>query len=148
MSTPVYTSHDLVQTAVLAALNALNPANNAHWDVAPAGTVARLALVDDLNPDAAPLTRVYVAQHQDGPGERSPRLRSAGWAGLVVVRCLSRTQSVAQAGYALAVTAMAALTSPTGYAIRARFDRQIPIPVTDRIYTSAGQWELFVRRVP
>lgn len=137
MPQPVVTAVDILEDQIMAALAVLDPIGNAHWDVAPAGTVA--ALADGL-------TRVYVAQSQDAGGAQARLLNSAGWAGLVLVRCMSRDKAVARFGAVLAYAAIATLASPAGYQITTKYDRQIPIPVADRIYTSAAQWAITIRR--
>lgn len=134
---PVVTAIDILEDAIVAALATLAPTGNAWWDAAPAGTVQELA---------NGLARVYVAQSQDAGGAQAPLLNSAGWAGLVVVRCLSRDKAVARFGATLAYAAIAGLASPTGYTITTRYDRQIPIPLADKIYTSAAQWAITIRR--
>jgi hypothetical protein len=144
MPAPTTTALPIVEDAVLAALNALAPAGAASWGAAPINTQGNLKRPTS---DPEHLSRVYVAQHQDGGGRPAPLLGSEGWEGLVVVRVLSGDRARARAGYDLAVTAMAGLVSPAGYHIGVRFDRPIALPVVDRIYAYAGQWRLTVRRV-
>lgn len=141
MTAPTTTALRLVETAVLAALNALAPAGSAWWGVAPTGTVARLSAA------TSPLSRAYVAQHQDGGGQPLRHLHSDGWEGLVVVRVLSADDARAWAGFDLAVAAMDTLTGPSGYVVRAAWDRPIALPTVNAIVARAGQWRVTVRRV-
>jgi len=141
--TPVTAALDIVETAVLSALNALTPANAAFWNAEATDLYRRLVL-----PSGQPgaLSSAWIAQHQDGGGQRDPRLNSQGWGGLVVVRCLSRTRATAYAGLQSAVTAMGSLAPATGYTLTASWDRPIAIPKADNIYTAAGQWRVYIRR--
>jgi hypothetical protein len=138
---PIVTALDLVEIAVLAALGALGPA---YWGAAPVDTVGRLRLPES---QGTHLARVFVAQHQDGGGQEAPLLGSRGWTGLVTVKVFSASPVAARTGYALAADAMAALTSPAGYALTADWRRPLDLPTIDRIIARAGVWELTLRRV-
>lgn len=140
---PIPTALDIVEDAVLAALNALTPTGSAYWGAAPVDTVGRLS---QPPAQAAHLSRVYVAQHQDGGGREAALLGSRGWEGLVTVRVLSADLARARAGFALVVTAMAALASPAGYALRAEWRQPLDLPTINRIVARAGIWELTLRR--
>ena len=140
---PITTALEVAEAGILAALNALAPIGMADWDVAPVGTVGQLL---QLPAATSYRSRVYVAQHQDGGGMQDNRLASAGWSGLVVVRCLSARADYAALGMALIVTALATLTAPAGYALHAQYDRPIAIPVVDTIATRAGQYRVTIRR--
>lgn len=142
---PVTSALALAEDALLTALSALAPVGHAHWDLAPTGTVGQLM---QPSGNSAYLQRVYVAQHQDGGGQRDRFLSSDGWAGLIVCRCMSASVASAQAGYVLIVGALATLSTAAGYAIHAAFDRPIAIPFADRVYTRAGQWRVTIRRIP
>lgn len=141
MTAPVIAALELAEDAVQAVLAALSPAGNAAWGLAPVGTVGRLLATPAL-------TRYYVAQHQDDGGQRDRYIHSDGWAGLVVVRVLSASDAAARAGFVLATAAMAALSSPAGYAIRARWSKPVAIPPDgDHIHTRASLWRVTIRRI-
>ena len=153
MATPITTALDILEDAILVALRGVSPAGQgwqawdagvaAAWGVAPADTVRRLGL-SETDDDYLPYA--LVAQHQDGGGRPDSRIHEAGWAGLIVIRSLSRDDARARAGLARAVTQAAALTSPTGYALSLVWDRPIAIPLADKVYARAGQWRARVRR--
>jgi hypothetical protein len=147
--TPITSALELAQDAITAALGALVPVGAAWWDAAPASEklVSRLRAAITPLTGVTPLACAYVAQHQDGGGRPVRYVADEGWAGLVVVRVLSATDAGARAGLALAVGAMAALSSPAGYALSARWDRPISVPRDpDGIYTRAGQWRVSIER--
>lgn len=140
--TPVTTALEVAEDRILAALAACAPAGYAYWDAAPPDTIEALMAPIEA---AGAVNRVYVAQHQDGGGDRDPLLRSDGWAGLVLVKVYARTDALARAGFALAVTAMGALTSPTGYRLDARFRRPQALP-RELVAARGGLWQLTIRR--
>jgi hypothetical protein len=129
-----------MEAVILAALNALTPTNNAHWYVAPPGTAQRMA--------TGGLTRVFVAQHQDGGGAPNPLVNSQGWQGLVAVRCMSRDAAQADSGLSAVALALAGLASPSGFSFITNWVRPIAIPVDNAIYTRAGLWRVSLRRTP
>lgn len=139
MAVPIYTALSIVEYAILSVLVVLAP-GAVWWNVAPHGTADQVY--------AGTLTRAYVAQHQDGGGELNARLHSAGWSGLVVVRCLAADDTTARVGLARVVPAMAVLASPAGYQLQTRFDRALAIPIQDQIATRAAQWRITIRRIP
>lgn len=143
--TPVTAALEVVENAVLAALGALVPTGAAFWNAEATSLYSRLALPP---PTPTALACAWIAQHQDNGGQRDPRVNSHGWRGLVVVRCLSRTQATARAGLQSAVPVMAALAPPTGYTLNATWDRPIAIPKSENIYTAAGQWIVTIRTRP
>lgn len=132
---------DIAEDVILPALRRLGPA---WWGVAPEGTAGDL-----LRPASDPLhlRRVFVAQHQDGGGQSAPHLRSAGWSGLVTVRCLSAEDADARDGRDRAHTAMLGMASPAGYGLRARLAGWVP-PGRDRdgIYVRGTVYEVTLRR--
>ncbi|HYF54180.1 MAG TPA: hypothetical protein VEA41_07970 [Salinarimonas sp.] len=146
---PVTAALELAEDAITAALNALEPTGEAHWDGMPVGDVKRLQAYG-FNP-AAPggLARCYVAQHQDGGGARVQQLNAESWSGLVLIRVQSCVDAQARAGLQLAVVAMQGLTSPAGYTLFARYERPRAIPYSpaDKIFTRAAQWRVTIRRV-
>lgn len=133
---------DLVEDVLLPALRRAMPA---WWGVAPVGTVERLLKEPS---DAAYLQRCLVGQLQ-AAGRPDPLIGSAGWAGPVVMRCLSADAELARAGRDAGHSALASIVSPAGYAVRLRYTS----PVLggrdpDGIYTAASQYEVVIRRVP
>lgn len=143
MATPVTDALGLAEDAVLAALAAQGL--TASWAPASPDLARRMGLPSG---HAEHLARAAVCHHQDGGGRASPLLHSAGWSGLITIRVLSRDRAQARAGLALAVTALGALTSPSGYAIRAAWQRPVAIPRTDPLaHVAAGIWQLTIRRV-
>lgn len=132
---------DISEDVVLPALRLLGAA---WWGVAPLGTVDRL-----LHPasDPAHLRRVFVAQHQ-AAGGLAPRIGSAGWAGPVVVRCLSASDALARSGRDAAHLKMLTLTSPAGFKVSAKYTGPVLVPRDeDGIYTRASQYEVTIRMV-
>ena len=142
ITTALETAEDAI-LAVLRAIPAGAQETPAFWYVADAGTVGRLQLNAD-HQDHIPWC--LVAQHQDGGGAPAHRIGAAGWAGLVVIRCLSATDANARLGYAMAAAAILDATSPTGLRVSATFDRPIAVPPLDLIHTRAGQWRVTIRR--
>lgn len=143
---PIIDALELAEDAIRAALTALAPTGEAHWEGAPVGTVARLKAYAHNPATPGALARCYVAQHQDDGGGRVRRLNADGWSGLVVIRVLAARDADARAGLALVVPALAALTSPAGYTLTARYDRRRVIPTTDGITTRAAQWRVTIHR--
>ena len=138
--THVIAALDIAEDVILPALRLLGAA---WWGVAPVGTVGRL-LADASDP--AYLARVFVAQHQAAGGP-APLLGSAGWAGPVVVRCMSADDVLARTGRNAAHSALLSLPSPAGYALRARYTGPALIPRDpEGIYTRAAQYEVTIRR--
>lgn len=133
---------DIAEDLILPALRVIDAA---WWGVVPAGTVGRLLRPPD---DAQTLRRCYVAQHQDGGGQFAPRLRSAGWRGEIVIRCLAGDDRAARDGRDRAHTAMLALVAPDGYAAQTQPlpPLAIPSPDADGIYTRATRYRLVLRR--
>lgn len=144
--TPIPTAApDVAEDVVLPALRLLGPA---WWGVAPAeeqvtGRLTKLAS------DPRYLRRYWVAQHQDGGGRLAPLIGSAGWRGLVTVRCLSADIPSARQGRDLAWAAMNALSAPTGYSIQVQWVGWLIIPRDpDGIQTRGFTADLTIRRVP
>lgn len=133
---------DIAEDVVLDALLTLGAA---WWGVAPVTTVGRLLLAPG---DALYLRRFWVAQHQDGGGQFDPRLGSAGWQGIVTVRCHSATDRNARDGRDAAHAVMLALTAPAGYGLSVKPlpPVALPNPDDDGIYGRATRYQLTLRR--
>ena len=128
-----------IEDLILAALVTLAPAGHAAWGVAPVGTVEALL--------ASTITCYYVAQFQAG-FNAAHYAHSHGLAAPVVVRVLAASDANARTGRALAVAAMQALTSPTGYAVQVKYGGAVPVPREPSVYTRADLWDVTVRRRP
>lgn len=136
MTQPITAAIDILEDAV-------TQATGAAWDVLPVGTVRRLGLPAG---DPAHLAAALVAHSQDAGGGLAAHVGSAGWAGLMTLRCYAPTLLRVRAGFAAAATAMDALASPSGYAINAHWQRPLTLPPQDGLLARAGIWRVTIRR--
>ena len=119
--THVIAALDIAEDVILPALRLLGAA---WWGVAPVTE----QVVGRLHADAADpthLRRAFIAQIQAAGGP-APLLNSAGWEGVITVKCLSADQALARAGRTAAHTKMLTLSAPTGYALSAKYTGPMP----------------------
>ncbi len=143
--THVVTAPDIAEDVVMAGLATLDAYGPRAWAALPPMTLS--GLLDDPDADTY-IRRAFVAQHQDTGGQPSPVIHSAGWRGLVTVKCLSATRAFALDGRDRLHTAMFALTPPTGYGVAVRYSRPCPpLDEANGIYHRGAIYELTIRSV-
>lgn len=94
----------------------------------------------------APLP-LMISQSQDNGGQDASFLNGGGWEGLITVKALAASQSAAEALLAGVPAALEGMAHPSGYTIRATFDRPLVLPPKDGVYQDAQIWHITLYRV-